>query len=41
VAALLPQPVSRGSSKMFAYIAIGASLAILSVVSFAAAVMMG
>jgi hypothetical protein len=33
--------VFRGRSKMFAYIAILASLAIMSVVSFAAALMMG
>jgi hypothetical protein len=33
--------VFRGRSKMFAYIAIGASLAIMSVVSFAAAAILG
>jgi hypothetical protein len=37
----LPQPVSRGRSKMFAYVAILASLVTMSVVSFAAAVMAG
>jgi hypothetical protein len=33
--------VLRGRMKMFAYIAIGASLAIMSVVSFAAAALTG
>jgi hypothetical protein len=33
--------VSQRRSKMFAYVAIGASLAIMSVIAFAAAAMVG
>jgi hypothetical protein len=37
----LPQPVVSGRSKMFAYVAILASLTTMSVVAFAAALMAG